>query len=71
MRRIIVVVFMAALGVLYLYSAFRPARSRRNRPLPYKIGSLRRVLHAFLGVVLLLVVMLLMYGAFLTLTAED
>jgi len=71
MRRVIIVVFLAALGALYLYSAFHPDRPRRNRPLPYKIGSLRSALHGFLGVVILLLVLLLMYGAFLSLTAED
>jgi hypothetical protein len=69
MKRAILIVFLAALGALFLRSAFVP--DRRNRPLPYKIGSLRRVLHAFLGIVLLLGVLLLMYGAFLSISAED
>jgi hypothetical protein len=68
MRRAIIVVFLAALGALYLYSAFAPNRTRR--PLPFKIGSLRRALHAFLGAVLLLGVLLLIY-AFLSTIAED
>ena len=71
MKRAIVVVFMAALGALYLYSAFARDRSRRSRPLPFKIGSLRRVIHAFLGIVLLLGVLFLIYAAFLSLSAED
>jgi hypothetical protein len=70
MKRAILVVFLAALGALYLYSAFAPNRLRR-RPLPFKIGSLRRVIHAFIGIVLLLGVLLLIYGAFLSMTAED
>ena len=69
MRRAILIVFLAALGALFLYSAFFP--DRRNRPLPFKFGALRRVLHAFLGIVLLLGVLLLMYGAFLSISAED
>ena len=69
MKRAILIVFLAALGALFLRSAFVP--DRRNRPLPFKIGSLRRVLHAFLGIVLLLGVLLLMYGAFLSISAED
>jgi H+/Cl- antiporter ClcA len=71
MKRAIVILFLAALGVLYLYSAFGPNRPRRQRPVPFKIASVRRVIHAFLGIVLLLGVLLLIYGAFLSLTAED
>ena len=70
MRRAVVVVLLAALGALYLYSAFAPNRRRRYGPLPSKIGSVRRVIHAILGIVLLLGVLLLMYGAFLSI-AED
>jgi hypothetical protein len=69
MRRAILIVFLAALGALFLRSAFAP--DRRNTSLPFKIGSLRRVLHGFLGIVLLLGVLLLMYGAFLSMSAED
>jgi hypothetical protein len=64
MRRIAIVAALAILGALYLYSAFAPDRSRR-RP-SFKIGSVRRVLHGFLGVVLLLGVLFLIYAALLS-----
>jgi hypothetical protein len=70
MRRVIIVVFLAVLGALYLRSAFAPNRPRRDRPVPFKIGSLRRVIHAVLGTVLLLGVLLIIY-AFLSTIAED
>jgi len=70
MKRVIVVLILAALGVLYLYSAFA-RKPGRHRAVPFKIGSLRRMIHALIGIVLLLGVLLLMYGAFLSLTAED
>ena len=70
MKRAILVVFLAALSALYLYSAFARQPSRR-RALPFAIGKLRRVLHAGLGIALLLCVLLLVYGAFLSITAED
>ena len=71
MKRVIVVVMLAVLGALYLYSAFAPNRTRRYRALPFAIGSVRRVVQAFLGIALLLGVLLLLYGAFLSTTAED
>ena len=70
MKRVIIVGFLAALGVLYLYSAFA-RQPHRRRPIPFKIGTARRVLHACLGVALLLGVLLLIYGALLSITAED
>lgn len=71
MKRAVIVVLIGVLGALYLYSSFAPDRQRRHRPVPFKIGSLRRVIHAVLGIVLLLGMVLLMYGAFLSITAED
>jgi Ni,Fe-hydrogenase I cytochrome b subunit len=71
MKRAVLVVFLAVLAGLYLYSAFARDRSRRYRKVPFKIGSVRRVLHAFLGIVLLLGVLLLLYGALLSTVAED
>ena len=71
MKRAVIIVLIGVLGALYLYSSFAPDRQRRNRPLPFAIGSLRKVIHAFLGIVLLLGMVLLMYGAFLSMTAED
>lgn len=71
MKRALIVVLIGVLGALYLYSSFAPDRQRRDRPLPYKIGSLRKVIHAFLGIALLLGMILLIYGAFLSVTAED
>jgi hypothetical protein len=69
MRRVIVVIVLAVLGGLYLYSAFAP--SRRNRPVPFAISSLRKGLHAVLGVVLLLIVLFVIYGAFISTLPED
>ena len=71
MKRAVVVVLLAALGALYLYSAFSRDRPRRNGSLSFKIGSLRKVLQAGIGIALLLGVLLLIYGAFLSTTAED
>ena len=69
MRRIAIVVALAILGALYLYSAFAPDRSRGSPP--FKIGSVRRLLHGFLGVVLLLGVLFLIYAALMSGLAED
>lgn len=71
MRRVAIVAILAVLGVLYLYSAFARDRSRRNSSLPSKIGWLRRLLHGFLGVVLLLLVLLLIYAALVSILGED
>jgi hypothetical protein len=64
MTRAVVVAMLAVLGALYLYSAFAPDRPRRYFSQPFNIGWLRRSVHAFLGVVLLLGVLLLLYAAF-------
>ena len=69
MRRIAIVAMLAILAALYLYSAF--ARDRSRRQLPLKIGSLRRVLHGVLGIVLLLGVLFLIYAALMSSLPED
>ena len=71
MKRVVVVVMLAVLGGLYLYSAFARGQSRRYRPLPFAVSSVRRVIQAFLGIALLLVVLLVVYGALLSISAEN
>ena len=71
MKRAIVVVILAVLGGLYLYSAFGPGRPGRARSQSNKIGSVRRVLHAVLGIVLLIGVLFLIYAAFLSSIPDD
>jgi hypothetical protein len=71
MRRVAIVAMLAALGALYLYSAFARDRSRRQVSAAAKIGLLRRLLHGFLGVVLLLFVLFLIYAASMSILADD
>ena len=71
MKRVLIVLALAVLSGLYLYSAFAPAAARRRLPLFSTIGVLRRVLHGVLGIVLFLIVLLVMYGAFVSTFGED
>jgi len=61
MRRVAIVAALGVLSALYLYSAFAPGR-RRNVSQPFKLGWIRRLLHGFLGVALLLCFLLLVYA---------
>jgi Ni,Fe-hydrogenase I cytochrome b subunit len=69
MRRVAIVAALGVLSALYLYSAFAPGR-RRNASLPFKIGWVRRLLHGFLGVVLLLCFLFLVYAGLMS-TIDD
>lgn len=61
MKRVIIVGLIALLGALYLYSAF--SRRRSGKPVLYGIGTLRRLVDAVLGVILIVIVLSLVYAA--------
>jgi threonine/homoserine/homoserine lactone efflux protein len=71
MKRAALLALLSVLSAVNFYSAFSLNWSRRHFPLPFKSDSLRKVIHIFFGLVFVLCVLLLIYGAFMPTVASD
>jgi hypothetical protein len=70
MKRAALLIFLSALSFFSLYCAFSPEASRYF-PLPIKSEPHRRLAYKLIGIVFLLSVLLLLYGAFMPTVPEE